>query len=185
METTEEIARREQPGKELLQKLTKTAADTQKQLRDFKTVQELQRPIQCKVYRATTQSLTSGAYPTNVSFSNASYDTDTHWVIGDPTKITIIYAGVYHCVANVDISYNATGSRLLEIRVNNTHIIASCDIPATSDGGTNVRLSCSCDVILAVGDYVQLSPYQNAGVALNTNPVGVHMPSLSIRRVSK
>ena len=182
---TEEILRREQPGKELLQKLTRVASDTQKQLKDYKATQENVRTIACKAYRTAAQTI-ANATGVAVQFAAVEYDTDTHWSSGDNTKITIKYTGIYRVTFGFYFDYNNTGGRYGIVNKNAALEILSAGSPAVSGDSIGYRTTGSNDSLLTAGDYIQLVLYQTSGGNVNTSTAGVNYPVyLSVRRVGK
>jgi len=116
-----------------------------------------------RVVRATDQAMNDAAY-TDISFSSATYNYGTMWVIGAPTLITATVAGVYVACGSMLWAAHATGVRNLVIKKNGVIISGMGD---TNLANATYRQVVATEISLAVGDYLTLAGYQNSGGALN------------------
>jgi hypothetical protein len=127
-----------------------------------------------RVYHNATQSLTSGtetalAFNTEIQDQAGNAADTMHDNVTNNSRLTCRYAGIYHVTGNIQFAGNATGSRILFLRVNGTasQYHAYVAIPASTT--VPQVLHVSCDISLAVNDYVQLFAQQDSGGALNVN----------------
>jgi hypothetical protein len=121
------------------------------------------------VYRTTNQSI-NDITTTVISFDAVRFsygDAGLMWVVGSPTQLTCVVPGVYHIVANVTWAASTVGVRLLGLRIDGATPVAASDTNALSLGTAATRQSVSGVYQMAVGDYVEVTVYQNTGGALN------------------
>ena len=82
------------------------------------------------------------------------------------SRITIVTAGRYLCMAELLYPANATGNRGGQFYVNATTQLSGQLTPAAvSPNGTNVQVVRT--YVFAAGDYIEVRGYQNSGGALN------------------
>lgn len=115
-----------------------------------------------RVYNDAAITCTN-AVPKTLSFNTERYDTDLiHEGVTNPSRLTCKTAGKYYIGGNVLFTNNATGGRLLTIKLNNTSYIADARNPANGATlYTGINLSCVYD--LAINDYVELIALQDSG----------------------
>jgi len=115
-----------------------------------------------------------------LTFNIANYDTDSmHDNVTNPTRLTCQTAGLYLIVGQVEWQSNTSGRRALSIRLNGaTYIAISNDIAAGTNGQvvmTTYRLN--------VGNYVELTAYQDSGTNLNVIGGKACSPVLAMHRI--
>lgn len=133
----------------------------------------------CVAVRTTDVSLTSGAF-TALSFESATNTTDTMWVIGSPTRVTIATPGAYDLAAFCRFAANGTGARYLGIQKNGGTTLIDTWEAANATQVAIVAVSIP-GVVLAAGDYLELIPSQDSGGGLNALAAGGG-PQLYARR---
>jgi hypothetical protein len=120
----------------------------------------------CLVYGSTDQNITNNTF-TALTYDSEINDTNTyHSTSSNTSRITIPSgkAGYYQVYANASFSANASGSRQLFIRKNNTDIIFSA--MGGYNNGRNV-VFISGTINCAVGDYLEIFAYQESGSTLD------------------
>jgi hypothetical protein len=134
-------------------------------LRDNQTF--LYSPPSCRVYRTTSQSLTT-ATVTAITFDAERWDTDSmHSTVSGTDRITIVTAGAYLVIGQTQYAPNATGVRETSLRLGGTGTV----LDRRSDPSVSASLACVIGVGTTTrrnaGDYLQLECYQTSGGALN------------------
>lgn len=120
------------------------------------------------VIRSAVQSIAT-ATPTLISFDTEEFNSgsDLTWVIGTPTRVTVVTAGVYDIKAQATFAANATGTRDIELLKGG----GSTSPPSRNSGVATASLTTGCMVSrtmdLAVGDYIGAYAWQNSGGNLN------------------
>lgn len=139
-----------------------------------------------RAYRNTAQAITSGVF-TAVAFNGADKTdagtaTEQHSTSTNNTRLTCRAAGFYALVGEVELGASAGGTqRAAAILLNGTTAIGGWAKSPPLGAGLTVNLAVSTMYQLAVGDYVELFVYHDAGVALNVNsPAGTYSPELSM-----
>jgi len=91
------------------------------------------------------------------------------WVVGTPTRLTCVTAGVYAISGHLQWATVATGVRGIGIYLNGATFVAT-----DSEAGSAASNWQSIATIfpLVVGDYLQLMGYQSSGAALNHTAAG-------------
>lgn len=136
----------------------------------------------CRAYHNAAQSVPH-ATSTPLALNSERFDTDTiHDVVTNNTRLTCNTAGVYVITGCAVYLANATGRRMLQIRLNGTTVIADIEITAVS-GGNNTVLSITSIYSLSLNDYVELVAFQDSGGALNVSSSGNISPEFSMIRV--
>jgi len=130
-----------------------------------------------RVYRTAAQSI-SNVTLTGIQFDNESYDTDAfHDNVTNNTRLTVPTGkdGKYSIRGACQWANNATGHRIISIRLNGATVITEAEIPGFS-GIDGPSVPCSTDYALVATDYVELMVYQNSTASLNTRAAaaGVH-----------
>lgn len=111
---------------------------------------------------------TTGTYDPNSWFNNAN------------DRIAIGQAGFYTVTANIAFAANATGRRIVEIRVNGSEVAATSVL--ASPTGSSI-ISATTNLYLAAGDLVTMNALQQSGGALNTVVIAGFYPALSVGRI--
>lgn len=134
--------------------------------------------IGARIYNTVDETLaTSGAIAT-VTFNSNRYDTGS---LSSSDRFTISQAGVYRVGANVRFASNATGQRVLYLRLNGGTYIAITTQPAISGGPTDCVIV--TEYSFAASDYVQLQALQSSGGSLNITAAGNYSPEFWIGKV--
>jgi hypothetical protein len=149
-------------------------------------LQAAQNPVLFKGYATTTQAIASATGGTNVILLDSEdFDTDGgHSTTTNTSRYVCQTAGVYLCFGSVCLGTgNGTGTRSAEILKNGGQINgASTQFGATaSNGSTATGLVL---VRLAVGDYVELSAWQNSGASQSTATQTHLLSTLNVIRIS-
>jgi hypothetical protein len=123
--------------------------------------------IGARVYNNATQSIPNATF-TALTFNSEYFDTDAmHTSTGANTsRLTATTTGKYIVTANVGLSANAVGTRLVGIKLNNSTFVAQ-QTWAGFTGDSNI-VSVSATISMNVGDYVEVFVYQTSGGALDT-----------------
>jgi hypothetical protein len=111
---------------------------------------------------------TTGTYDPKSWFNNAN------------DRIAIGQDGFYCITANIAFAANATGRRIVEIRVNGSEVAATSVL--ASPAGSSI-ISATTNLYLAAGDLVTMNALQQSGGALNTVVVAGFYPALSVGRI--
>ena len=120
-----------------------------------------------RVYNSANIShTTSGAFQA-VTFNSERYDVGAcHSTVSNTSRLTVPSGegGKYLIGGCVQWFTNATGRRILKLRVNGTTDIAQVELAlVSSESGGIVQT----EYALAAGDYVELHAFQSSGGALN------------------
>ena len=118
-------------------------------------------------YRSTTQTISNNT--TTVLLFDAEYfDTDGyHSTSTNTSRITIPTGkdGKYLICSVVNYDGNSTGSRQVQVKLNNTTVISL--VEANNAGSRGVGLAQSFIWDLVAGDYIETITFQNSGGNLN------------------
>ena len=110
----------------------------------------------CRVYRSVTTSATGGGATDTISFDTLEYNYgNTLWVVGTPTRITAVVAGVYQVSGEVISDTGTAGTRTVSI-VKGVSSIVTVRNSADPNGNRNYQ-NISCGTHMAVGDYLTLT----------------------------
>jgi hypothetical protein len=142
--------------------------------------------IGARVYRNSAQSINNTAL-TAVSFSHARYNHGNDgvmWLIGAPTRITCMTAGVYLFTGHVSFAANAVGDRRVYIRLGGATYLAGQESMAITTAASGTRLSVTTMYELAVTNYIELIVYQSSTAALNLESSANLSPELAAWRVA-
>lgn len=138
---------------------------------------ERKRNIGSRVYRSTSQTLTTGA-PAAISFDTERYDLGGFWVVGSPTRLTVPVTGRYLITACAAFASNATGVRNIDLRIGGATVIGSQLQVAASGIITIVSVATVYEI--AASDYVEMICFQNSLGNLNVNSTGNYTPEMAI-----
>ena len=136
--------------------------------------------IAARIYNSADETLSTSATITTVTFNSNRYDAGG---ISSSDRFTIATPGVYRIGANVRFASNATGQRVLYLRINGGTYIAITTQPAISGGPTDCTIV--TEYALVATDYVQLQALQSSGGALNITAAGNYTPEFWISLVSR
>ena len=146
-------------------------------------VRMLYDPPYCAVRRLSNQSVVT-ATNTPVDFlAGALVEADTHgmFATGTPDRLTIKVPGVYHFEGNIVFPANATGIRVVWIRVNANDTLRYVYMQLAGTSALSQYFVVSCDVGLVANDYVQLMVFQNSGGALDLVTISAMCPRMTAR----
>jgi len=142
-------------------RLAKGSANQQLRMNPGATAPQWGGAIFASVKRTAAQSIASGS-TVSISFDTEIDDTDGFWAVGNPTYLTVPYAGVYAVGGLVTWGYSATGTRSVSLLMGSTS-------HATSLGGSaqgTEQLTCFTARLVA-GAKICLQLLQNSGSSLN------------------
>jgi hypothetical protein len=124
----------------------------------------------CRMRQTVAQSLTSGA-DTAITFDTEDVDYDNgHSTTTNTSRYTAGTAGWYAAYGIVAFAANATGDRVVQLRINGTTLVPGRAHTLTNTVASAVYAnSASWLVFLNAGDYVELIGTQISGGALNTS----------------
>ena len=123
-------------------------------------------PPACSVYASSAQSV-SNVTDTQLTANSENYDNDSmHSTVSNTSRITCQTAGRFLAGATVNFGNNATGYRVVRLRVNGTTTYSGMNISAAA-GGSNTIITVSRTLVLAASDYVEVQVVQSSGGALN------------------
>ena len=146
-------------------------------------ITELYTDISVKVYHDAAQSIPDST-ETALAFNSELYDTDTmHDTVTANTKITIVTPGKYNLIGYAVFNTNETGNRWLTLCINGTRHVGQSRVGAVS--GDFTILNATAEELMAAGDYVELTVYQNSGGALNVLNYTDETPTMSARLVAR
>ena len=151
------------------------AADINELQAAIEEIQASFKPIipAARVYTTTSTSIPN-TEDTAINFNSVVYDTDN---IFDPItyskRLFCRTAGLYHIYGQVSWGTNATGDRILHLRLNGSTLITTVRRAAS---GSNNWMIISTDYPMAVNDYFELVVYQNSGAALAVVSIGERTP---------
>jgi hypothetical protein len=141
-----------------------------------------------RVFHNANQSLTNITL-TALAFNSERFDTaggssaTHHDTVTNNSRLTCLYAGKYQITGSASFAANATGHRLLLIRLNGATEIARERVPSVG-ASDQLELNISTLYDLAINDYVELVAYQNSGGALNVTVVSNYSPEFMFVRVA-
>lgn len=124
-----------------------------------------------KATRSGTQSIAHNTIDstTVITFTAETIDTDNmiNTAGANPTRITIVTAGLYFIAARTRFAGSAGGSqRQVRINVNGSNVESGDTLPL---GTLATSVSTSVFLVLAAGAYVEMQAYQESGGALNVD----------------
>lgn len=126
-----------------------------------------------QVTRATDFALTAGTFVA-VPFDSAPVLDGLAWVIGTPTRITCVKAGVYYVAVN-NVQVNSTGNGDIQVRINGTNPLTPFQSVANAAGAAVHTFI--IPVTLAAGDYLEVMARTSGGsfpwIAANRVNVGI------------
>lgn len=137
----------------------------------------LQKSPQARVYNNAAISV-ADATPTALTFNTERYDfgpAEQHSTSTNTGRLTCVRSGLYAAGVVLNFGANATGSRVVAIRLNGSTPIAEDGKPALA-GGYGTAFAISTDYRLSTGDYLDVTVFQNSGGALNVLAEGNKSP---------
>jgi hypothetical protein len=119
-------------------------------------------PPMCRAFNSAATTTTNGVEAA-IPFDSESFDTDSMHDTGvNNTRITFNTTGVYAVGGNLSWASNATGTRHLEIKLNNTTYLAVGNVLSVG-ASFNTRMVASTLYKFAANDYVELRVFQDSG----------------------
>lgn len=149
-------------------------------------IQRLARDVnplvpQARVYNNAALTLTTGTVAT-LTFNTERFDSGSlHSTSSNTGRLTAPVTGLYMAGAHVSFASNATGIRLLRVRLNGSTVIGTQLMPAVSGDSTVVSVSTLYQ--LTAGDYVEAQAYQTSGGNLNVEASGNFSPEFWMVRL--
>lgn len=147
-------------------------------------------PMRCSVRNSANISLTTSTWGL-VTFDQELKDTYAmHSTVTNTSRVTIPTgaAGSYRITANMSFASNATGYRIVGIKVNANGNVANGTMVVaehkTAVSGDRTTINASTEYELSVGDVVEVFAWQNSGGALNLEAVSDYSPRLTVTRIS-
>ncbi|MGE5281856.1 MAG: hypothetical protein ACM3N0_05970 [Chloroflexota bacterium] len=105
---------------------------------------------------------------THVSFDTETFDTAELHSASQPTRLTAPIDGIYEVSATVIFPSNATGTRSLELMLNEATTNPIAGMRVQANGASDLtELTASGLVELSAGEFVQVSVLQSSGNSLN------------------
>lgn len=146
-----------------------TASSVFNQFRD--AINFLQAPPRFELRQSSAQSIPNNT-DTAINFNAEDMDTDPAGLgghePGTPTQWICRYPGVYLLSGKATIGFNATGIRVVYLRINNIDVPGSAMTVSGTTAYDPAITTPPKKVFLNAGDFVELWIFQNSGVALNT-----------------
>jgi hypothetical protein len=151
-----------------------TAARLNQDVRDNPSF--LANPPCCRVFNNANINHTSSGSVQYLTFNSERFDTNTmHSTSVSTGRITFTTAGKYMVGGTIEFAANATGQRMLAIRLNGTTLIhVGPQVDAAASGGTVV--SGTTFYQFAAADYVELGGYQTSGGTLAMDALSNYAP---------
>ncbi len=132
-----------------------------------------------RAYNNSSQTI-SNTTDTAITLNSERYDYgNLHSTVTNTSRLTAQAGGVYHISASANFAANATGLRVIYIRLNGTTDICGQSSPGSASNSTS--LSVNTLYYLNAGDYVEMYVYQASGGNLSINSSGNLSPELSMQ----
>lgn len=134
----------------------------------------------CRVYHNASQSVATATW-TSLAFNSERYDVGSmHSTVTNNSRITIPSGGggVYHISGQATFANDATGGRLIRVKLNaSTVILGEILFPASSSFSTGMAVA--GDYKLSAGDYLTLEVYQSSGGILSVDSFSAYTPEFA------
>jgi hypothetical protein len=141
-------------------------------------------PVRFKGYASSSQSLSTGTTATPLLLDSELVDSDGgHSTSTNTSRYTCQTAGLYFVSGSVCFATNSAGTRTLTIFVNGAAVFGAGNqsMPSATNGAS---VFSSTVVQLAVGDYVELTAWQNSGSTLATSTTQAIATTMCLFRIS-
>lgn len=140
----------------------------------------LNKPV-ARLRQTVLQTLADNTF-TGLTFTVEDVDSvDGHSTSSLTSRYVAVYAGWYRLAGGCSFATNATGQRGTRWSVNGAAVNASAVLLASVGAGNVTVVPARADLVfLNVGDYVELSGYQNRGGTLDTFISAEYSPSATI-----
>ena len=139
--------------------------------------------VGARVFHSVAQSIANSTV-TALAFNSERYDTDAfHDTSASTSRLTVPSGldGKYLITGTLQFAANATGSRVVSVRLNGTTTIAQHRGPGFSGDPTDLSIVTVYDLVAS--NYVELVVSQNSGGALNVVTNANHTPEFTITKV--
>lgn len=137
--------------------------------------------VGARVYNSGDLTISNGT-TTTLTFDSERYDTDTiHSTASNTGRLTATTAGKYVIVVSIRWAANATGVRLLQLRLNGTTLIGYVGQNAISAGTHDMNLVSIYN--MSATDYVEARVYQNSGGNLAVANNEENSPEFMMHRI--
>lgn len=133
-----------------------------------------------RLRNSTTQNITSASF-TAISFNTEDWDDAAYHSGSAPTRITFPSDGKYMLVGQIGFSANATGRRILDVRIGGSSIIARAEVDPNSANQTFVTVTGIFNAV--AGNYAELVAYQNSGSTLTTVATASYSPQFAAYKI--
>lgn len=122
-------------------------------------------PPRCRAFQSASQNTTSGT-ETAITFTNEDIDTDgMHSNVTNTSRFTCVVPGRYRFVGGCGIAGNASGTRTIRLRKGGATTIIAIRQPGNA---SNTFLQITEDILLAAGEYIELTMQQDSAATLAT-----------------
>jgi len=138
----------------------------------------------CRAFNSTNFSVADNTL-TAITLNSERYDIGgCHSTVSNTSRLTVPSGGggIYSIGGSATFDANATGVRLLLIRLNGTTDIGANGVSSASAGGSQ-QINVSSDFRLAAGDHVELVAFQSSGGNLDVLQAGAYSPEFWFRWV--
>lgn len=136
----------------------------------------------CRVFNSANISIADSS-DVALTFNSERFDTDSmHSTAVDTERITFNTAGQYLVGATLRFAANATGNRIVRIRLNGTTYICEQVLPPVG-GAQPARFTLNTIYDFIVTDYVEVVVFQTSGGALNVQNFGNSSPEFWAIRI--
>lgn len=141
-------------------------------------------PAGAKAYNTVAQSIPHNT-TTVVALSAEVFDTNGFRDgVTNPNRMTVPagQGGRYVIIGQADFTYHATGLRNLHLRKNGTSFVGmSTVVPGSTTNAQRATVATVVDLL--PGDYVELTAYQDSGVALDISGSASYPATLTLTRL--
>ena len=122
-------------------------------------------PPRCHAYHNSAQTLTTATF-TSVTLDSEEVDTDgIHSTVTNTSRFTAVTAGRYLFIGQISYAAGATGYRLARLLKNGGATPAAYNY-ALNIGASAMGIQVVDEILLGVGDYVELQGWHNQGANL-------------------
>lgn len=139
------------------------------------------RVVAARAFRNTSNQSIASASLTKVQLNAVTFDTHGNFDSTTNYRYTFTVPGIYKVSANLRITANATGTRVINIYKNGSVYSSREQINGTGSYPTGISVSSTISVV--AGDYVELYAYQDSGSSLEIS-WGSNLTYFEIERLS-
>lgn len=164
----------------IIKDMAVTIRQQSERIRRLEKLVTRKRAVACRVYNSVdfTHNSTGNFLP--ITFDTDRLDAnDMHSTSTNTDRITVPSDGWYHIWGNAVFYPNATGARVLEIRVGGSTVIGRSRMN-TSSGSVSESIIVSSLYYLNKDNYVGLYAYQNSGGNLAVIAAGNYSPEFGV-----